>query len=408
LNSTKTSKFQKASNFFGLSIGLFATIFVIRLLFDTSFRMVYPFIPQISEGLQLSIGAFSWILSIRASSGLLGPFIGTLADRFGRRKIMTAAFIALSAGMAGVALSSGWWSLPALFTVGLAATAFFPAQQAYISDQVPFERRGRALGFIETSFAFSGIFLLPLVGWIFDTWGWQVPFWILSGLSLIGAVLIWHRLPKTEIRANAGVLVNPSRVIYKRKGVLASLGVALTLFISVSMFMTFWGIWLSQDFNFGALELGLTATIIGIGELTGSLLSGSFIDRIGVRRGVLGGLFITGIFFLLIPILGKTPITIRSILAVTTILMEFSIVSLFPLYGEQAPEARATVFSLAALGTAIGFAIGPPLVASLWRWKGVHPITMVAAICTFAAFIIVWRFLFEDGHGSLNQADQPT
>ncbi len=391
---------QNASNFFGLSLGLFGTIFVIRLLLDTSFRMVYPFIPQISEGLRLSINAFSWILSIRASSGLLGPFIGTLADRYGRRKIMTAALISQSVGMAGVALSSGWWSLPALFLVGLAATAFFPAQQAYISDQVPFERRGRALGFTETSFALSGIFLLPLIGWIFDAWGWRVPFWILSGLSLLGAVVIWYRLPKTEIRTTLKIQDNLTRMIYKRKGVLASLGVALSLFISVSMFMTFWGIWLSQDFGFEALDLGLTATIISLGELTGSLSSGFFIDRIGKRRGVLVGLFISGILFLLIPILGKTPFSIRSTLVATMILLEFSIVSLYSLYGEQAPEARATVFSLVALGAAFGFAIGPPLVTSLWRWKDVLPITMVSSICTFVACFIVWRFLFEDGSAS--------
>jgi len=35
-------------------------------------------------------------------------------------------------------------------------------------------------------------------------------------------------------------------------------------------------------------------------------------------------------------------------LAATIILLEFSIVSLFPLYGEQAPEARTTVFALTA------------------------------------------------------------
>ena len=89
--------------------------------------------------------------------------------------------------------------------------------------------------------------------------------------------------------------------------------------------------------------------------------------------------------------------TIRIGLVATIIALEFSIVSLFPLYGEQAPEARATVFSLAALGTSIGFVIGPPLATNLWVWNGVVPITVVGALCTIVAFSVVWRFLFEDG-----------
>jgi predicted MFS family arabinose efflux permease len=397
LHSKRDRAIRSVSNFLGLSLGLFATIFAIRLLIDTSFRMAYPFVPQISEGLKLSVSAFSWILSIRASSGILGPFIGTLADRYGGRKVMTAALIIQGIGMSGVAFSTGWWSLVPLFLIGITVTAFFPAQQAYISDLVPFERRGRALAFIETSFAISGVLLLPLVGWAFDAWGWQVPFWILSVLSFLGALIIWTQLPETEKRTKSGVSGRIFKTIIKRKGVLATLGVALTLFVGVSMYMTFWGIWLSQDFDFSAVDLGLTATIIGLGELTGSFSSGLFIDRIGKRRGVLAGLFISGISFLLIPIFGGTPMTIKIGLVATIIALEFSIVSLFPLYGEQAPEARATVFSLAALGASIGFVIGPPLATNLWVWNGVVPITIVGALCTFVAFSVVWRFLFEDG-----------
>lgn len=390
---------QKGSDFFGLSFGLITVIFAIRLIIDTSYRMAYPFVPQISEGLNLSISAFSLILSIRASSGLLGPIFGTLADRHGRRTVMTSALIFQSIGMAGTALSTGWWSLVPLFFVGLTGMAFFPAQQAYVSDQVPFEKRGRTLAFIETSFAISGILLLPLIGWMFDAWGWQMPFWILSGLSLFGAVVLWMQLPKSETRTQTNIQGNLVGILFRRKGVQAAMGVAFLLFIAVSIFMTFWGIWLSQEFGLDAVGLGLTATIISVGELTGSISSGLFIDRIGKRRGVIAGLFLGGVLFLLIPIIGRTLISIQAALVATIIMLEFTIVSLFSLYGEQAPEARATVFSLTALGTAAGFAVGPTLAANLWVWKGAYPIAVVGAICIFAAGTLVWRFLFEDGSG---------
>ena len=202
-------------------------------------------------------------------------------------------------------------------------------------------------------------------------------------------------MPKTEIRTESSTTGIPFKMVVRQKSVLAVMGVAAALFVAVSAYMTFWGVWLSQEFAFDAVALGLTATIISFGELTGSLSSGLFIDRLGKRRGVLIGLFLSGFLFLLIPFFGKTPFTIRAALLATMVALEFSIVSLFPLYGEQAPEARATVFSLAAFGTAVGFAVGPTLATSLWDWKGVLPVTLVCAFFIFTSGFLVWRFLFE-------------
>jgi predicted MFS family arabinose efflux permease len=143
--------------------------------------------------------------------------------------------------------------------------------------------------------------------------------------------------------------------------------------------------------------LGLTSIIIGFGELSGSVSSGLFIDRIGKRRGALIGMFISGVLFLQIPWIGKSPFTIRAALLATMVFLEFTIVSLFPLYSEQVPEARATEFSLIAFGTSVGFVIGPSLATFLWSWKGVFPVTLVGALCVFLAGILVWWFLFEDG-----------
>ncbi|OQY27401.1 MAG: hypothetical protein B6I38_10150, partial [Anaerolineaceae bacterium 4572_5.1] len=50
------------TNFFGLGLGLISSLFSVRLIVDTSFRMLYPFVPQISAGLQTSITVFGWLL----------------------------------------------------------------------------------------------------------------------------------------------------------------------------------------------------------------------------------------------------------------------------------------------------------------------------------------------------------
>jgi predicted MFS family arabinose efflux permease len=310
---------------------------------------------------------------------------------------MQGALFLQCIGLFGFAFSSGWWSLVPLSILGLAISGFLPAQLAYVSDQAAFHRRGRAIASIETSFAFSGIIVLPIAGWVLDNWGWRVPFLILGLVSLLVAIGMHWLLPKSEERSGDQRVQGSTWVMLKFPHVRASMGVALLTFIAVSMFMTFWGIWLNQDFGLGAAEVGMMATIIGFSELSGAILSGLFIDRIGKRNGNMAGLLVAAIMFVCIPILGKTLGGVRVALVLTVLMIEFTVISLFPLYSEQAPNARATIFSLASVGNSVGFMIGPPLAASLWEWKGVVPIGLVGAISLLFALLLVWRYLFDNG-----------
>jgi len=396
-NSTAQLKLaERAANFFGLSVGLISLVFIIRLVVDTSFRMAYPFIPQISVGLQLSITAFSWLLMLRSITGLLGPLMGVLADRYGRRKIMTLGLFSLFLGMAGMALSTGWWSAFPMILVGFGVNSFIPAQQAYISDLAPYERRGRALASVDIAFAISGVAVMPLVGWVMETWGWRVPFMILGGLSALASFVIWTMLPAVGERGLGDI--TPSFGIwqvFRRRNVMAAVTVSMLFFVAVGIFMTFWSIWLSADYGFGAVALGLMATSIGAAELTGAILSGLFIDRIGKRRGSLIGIALAAVVIALIPLTEGSLLWIRIVLVASGVLVEFCIVSLFPLYGEQAPDARATVFSLVALGNGIGLGIAPPLTAALWNWLGLSAVTTVGVVSLVLSFIGVWAFLSD-------------
>ena len=56
-----------------------------------------------------------------------------------------------------------------LFGLGLAA--FMPAQQAYISDQVTYLKRGRALGTVEFSWGLVGVVILTVIGWLIALFG---------------------------------------------------------------------------------------------------------------------------------------------------------------------------------------------------------------------------------------------
>ena len=382
-------------NFFGLSLGLIVSLFSIRLIVDTSFRMLYPFVPQISEGLKVSITVFGWLLLIRSASAIFSPLIGTLADRYGRRKVMSFALLSQTIGMIGIPFTTGWWAVFPIFFCGLAVNAYLPAQQAYISDLAPFDRRGRALASVDIAFAFSGMALLPIIGWLMSAYGWRISFLALGALSLIATVLTWSYLPEPEKRISGEKKTVSMWELLQRRNVQASVGVAILFFIGVGIYMTFWSIWLTTDFGFDALDLGLMAQQIGIAELFGVILAGLVVDRLGKRRTSLTGVIISAIMFASIPLARENLLIIRILLVVTVFWIELSIVSLFPLYGEQAPNSRATIFALIALGNGVGLAVGPLITTSLWNWRGLSAMTTVASISFVLAAGIIWLFLHD-------------
>jgi YNFM family putative membrane transporter len=317
------------------------------------------------------------------------------ADRIGRRKVMTAGLLFQAVGVLGLTVTSGWWVVLPMIFYGISLSAFTPAEQAYISDQATPHKRGRALGAIEFGWATDGIVALPIVGWMIDAFGWRSPLVVLGFFSLFFAVVIWLFMPKVEAHTHTHLSAGELWQVFVRPNVLATVMVGMLLFTGVGIFATVWGIWLTTDFGLTAATLGLIATGIGIAELAGSGSSSLFIDRIGTRRGSLFGLISAALIFLALPITQiSLPLAIGG-LVIFSLFLEFTIVSLMPLYSEQAPESRAMVFSLVAFGASIGSAISSPLTALLWENYGLAAVSVAGAASLFVAAGLVWRLLTE-------------
>jgi MFS family permease len=118
-----------------LQLGLFT---VARTVMNTSYRMVYPFLSTFQNGLGMSLGSFSLLLTLRSLMGLIGPLAAPLADWRGRKLSMLLGVGAFTAGALMVAV---WPSITTFFIavllMALAYLVFLPAMQAYIGDRVP-------------------------------------------------------------------------------------------------------------------------------------------------------------------------------------------------------------------------------------------------------------------------------
>jgi MFS transporter, DHA1 family, inner membrane transport protein len=117
-------------------------------------------------------------------------------DRLDRKRallLLYAGFIA--ATLACGAAQSHTWLLIARTLAGACAGVMGAVIMAIISDVVPAERRGRAIGTVMSAFGLSAVAGVPLGLWLATHWGWRAPFWTICALASAAWLCLLWTLP---------------------------------------------------------------------------------------------------------------------------------------------------------------------------------------------------------------------
>ena len=366
---------------------------------NTARRFLYPFAPILSRGLGVSLSAITSLIAANQITGILSLFFAPIGDYLGYRIMMIAGLALLSIGM----LSGGffpWYGtvLLAVFLAGLGKGIFDPALQAYIGRQVPFTRRGLAIGIAETSWAGSTLIGIPLAGILIERFSWRTPFFALGGVALIGTVLLRIFIPPD--RKNAGSIhhttINIWHLWRKLLQSRAAIGVLCYAFLvnaaNDTLFVVY-GAWLEHAFGLSIIALGFSSIIIGFAELLGEGLTASFADRLGLKRALLLGLILSAASYLVLPFVGTVLSGALIALFLIFISLEFTIVTSLSLFSEIVPDARATMlsgyFAMAGVGRICGTLLG----GVLWETRQIMVIAVAsAAMSAFALFALLWGF----------------
>jgi predicted MFS family arabinose efflux permease len=405
LRAIEESTEQQAQT--AISVSALGTILLSRTTLNSSFRVVYPFLPVISRGLSVPLTAVSFLLTLRALVGLSSPLFGPLSDRYGRRSLMLAGL-----GMLAVAaaLIAGWptygVATVAFILFGLSKTAYDPAMQAYLGDMVPYHRRGRILGITELSWSAAWLVGVPTAGFLIERTGWQAPFGALTLLALVSLLFTW-RLPsdqpqRTSSKASRWAQPFAPLMTGLRHNRSAWLGMAVGLLFMFAIENVFvvYGAWMEEAFNLSVGVLGLASSVIGIAEAAGEGASAGLVDRLGKKTAVLGGLLLNAGAYLLLPLLARNLVLAFVGLFVLFIAFEFSIVSSIPLISELVPGARGTFMALNVAALSAGRMVGSLTATPLWLHGGLGLNAMVSCGAALAAFALLLLFVSEPGGSS--------
>jgi predicted MFS family arabinose efflux permease len=392
----KESVPDKASIFVSrLTLSIVVTT-LCRLVLNTARRFVYPFAPALSRGLGVPLTAITSLIAVNQATAVLGLFFGPIADRLGYRLMMLTGMTLLVAGMfAGGLFPFYGVILIALFLAGLGKSMFDPALQAYVSERVPFHRRGLAIGFLEFSWAGSTLLGIPLIAILIDRLGWRAPFFVMGGLGILGILALSILIEKTARKKAPGqsspLFRGAWRQLLRERAALGALSYSFWISVANDNLFVVYGAWLEKQFGLSIVALGLGTAVIGIAELAGESFTAALADRLGLKRALIGGLAACLICYGILPLLGQTLGTALTGLFFLFLTFEFTIVTGLSLFTELVPASRATMMAgylaTGGVGRVVGALIGGPI----WLAGGIYATALVsAAISGLALVSLIW------------------
>jgi predicted MFS family arabinose efflux permease len=381
-------------------------IFATRTTVSTAIRLVYPFLPSIARGLGIPLATASRLVTLRMVGGVVAPLLGLLADRYGRRRVMEVALLLFA--LAGL-LMAGLGTLAAAavaFTLyGFAKALYDPAVHAYVGDEVPYDERGRAVGIVELSWSSAWLFGVPASGVLIERFGWRAPWAALIVLGLVGLGLTRvglasaHRPAGRErTRSLLASMVATWRDLLRRRSVLVLLATSFLFTSAIEIPFIVYGAWIETAFGLSLSTLGLASTVVGVAEAAAEFGTAVVTDRLGKKRSVLVGLLGLAASLVALPWLSRLGL-VAALAGVMLMLLnfEFGIVSLMPLATELAPEARASLFSLAVTAMSLSRVIAALVGGWLWQWQSIALHAGVGALCALVAALLLVRGMSEIG-----------
>jgi len=375
---------------------VFVTVFIDLL----GFGIIIPLLPFYAE----TFGATAFTVGLLATSFSLMQFIfapiwGRLSDRVGRRPIILLGLLGsclsyLGFGMAG--------TLTALFAARIfagIAGANIPTAQAVVADLTTPENRAKGMGMIGAAFGLGFIFG-PAIGGFLSRYGYAMPAFFASALSLANFVAAWFLLPETlkpEHRAIERVgRMDALRAAIARPHLPLLLLIGFLVVAAFSAFESTFALFAERVYAFHASSIGYVFAFVGIVlVIVQGFLVGKVVKRIGEHHIVPASLALVAIGLLMIPATHSVAalLVANGVMAVGMGFNNPSLMSLVSRY--TAAEDQGGVMGLTQSLNSLARIIGPMWGGFAFDHLGIGmPYISAAAVIAVASAISIralWR-----------------
>ena len=188
---------------------LLLTLAGIQFTHILDFMIMMPLGPHFTALFGISNAQFGLLVSAYTlSAGFSGLMAATYIDRFSRKQLLLAMYSLFGLATLACALAPDYvWLMVARVAAGLFGGVLSALSQTIVADVIPFERRGRAMSVVMTSFSVSTVAGVPLGLFLAAHFNWHAPFVGIAALVGLLALGAWQTLPRLDAH-----LYHPERV----------------------------------------------------------------------------------------------------------------------------------------------------------------------------------------------------
>ena len=360
----------------------------------TAFLDLYatqPLLPTFAR----TFGASSFTVSLTVTAATIAvaiaaPLVGRLADRIGLRRVIVASAFALAAATALAATSRNLTELIGWrFVQGLVTPGIFAVAMAYVHEEWPAARAGRATGAYVSGTVVGGFTGRALMGITAASYGWRIGFVLLAVLNVVAAVMLMLWLPHERRRGRSVVHAPGALAAHVRDPqLLATYAVGFCVLCSqVAMFTYITFPLAAAPFHLSPAALGWLFAVYLVGAVV-TPISGRWIDAYGhrVALSIACALGVGGALLTLVPIL---PVVVCGLASFATAIF-IAQASASAHVGVHAARARGLALGLYATCYYVGGTVGGALPSLMWN-SGGWPACVAFIVAVQAAMLaIAW------------------
>lgn len=240
---------------------------------------------QLSSGL-----AISAVISL-----FFSPFVGSLIDRWGSRRLALPGLVATAAAVTAFSLINGspvqWiclWAIWGLASLAVQSTVWSAAVASMFSAG-----RGLALGLTLSGAALAQVIAPPLANWLIASQGWRAAyFWLAigwGGIALLLSVLFLydaHDRLKKDIHLSKGAPPElPGLTLSEawRNTALWRVAISTFLILTITIAVSVHQFPILVEAGITRQNAAWLASMVGVAGIIGKLVTGTLIDRFHVR-----------------------------------------------------------------------------------------------------------------------------